>query len=218
MRGVFLFLGLVTAAVLSIMGPRGMVNGRRPLLLIPDMVQQPRYHPQGASPFFIDGRAMRTPPAGTVAYGGADYDSDAGAPRQDPDFLQDDDAYYRGKRGAAFVDRTPLKVTMPLLRRGRERYEVYCAPCHGATGSGNGLMTQYGVVGVASITDDLHRLMPDGEYFSVITNGKNRMMPYAPQIKVRDRWAIVAYLRALMRSRSGSLGDVPEALRGGLNR
>ena len=107
---------------------------------------------------------------------------------------------------------------MALLRRGQERYNIYCAICHGATGAGNGVMTQYGMVGVASITDELHKLMPDGEFFNVITNGKGRMMAYAPQIKVRDRWAIVAYLRALMRSQSASLGDVPAALQGELNK
>lgn len=218
MRWVFLFLGLVTAVVVSILGPRGMVNGRRPLILVPDMVKQPRYNAQAASPFFADGRVMRTPPAGTVAFGGGDYDADAGSPRQNPDFLQEDDAFYRGKRGTAFVDHNPLKITMPLLRRGQERYDIYCAPCHGATGTGNGVMTRFGMVGVASITDDLHRLMLDGEYFNVITNGKGRMMPYAPQVKVADRWAIVAYIRALMRSRSGTPGDVPEALRGGVSR
>ena len=218
MRWVFLSLGLVTAAVMSLMGPRGAINGRRPLILVPDMVKQPRYNAQGASPFFADGRVMRTPPAGTVAFGGGDYDADAGSPRQNPDYLQEDDAFYRGKRGTAFVQRNPLKITMPLLRRGQERYEIFCAPCHGATGTGNGVMTQFGMVGVASITDDLHKLMPDGEYFSVITNGKNRMMPYAPQVKVADRWAIVAYIRVLMRSRSGTPGDVPEALREGVSR
>jgi len=218
MRWVFLFLGLVTAAVMSLMGPRGAINGRRPLILVPDMVKQPRYNAQGASPFFADGRVMRTPPAGTVAFGGGDYDADAGSPRQNPDYLQEDDAFYRGKRGTAFVQRNPLKITMPLLRRGQERYTIFCAPCHGATGTGNGIMTQFGMVGVASITDDLHKLMPDGEFFSVITTGKGRMMPYAPQVKVADRWAIVAYVRVLMRSRSGTASDVPEALREGVSR
>jgi hypothetical protein len=79
-------------------------------------------------------------------------------------------------------------------------------------------MTQFGMVGVASITDELHQLMPDGQYFDIITNGKGRMMTYAPQVKVRDRWAIVAYIRALMRSQGASIGDVPEAFRGELNR
>jgi mono/diheme cytochrome c family protein len=105
---------------------------------------------------------------------------------------------------------------MALLKRGRERYEIFCTPCHGATGSGAGLMSQYGLVGVASITDELHALMPVGEYFNVITNGKGRMMGYAPQIKVLDRWAIVAYLRALSRSQNARYGDVPVDKRGEL--
>jgi mono/diheme cytochrome c family protein len=218
MRWVFLGLALVTAAVLSVLGPRGLVSDRRPLMLIPDMDFQPRYSPQGASRFFADGRAMRTPPAGTIPFGGADYNSDAGSPSQNLDFLQADPAYYRGKVGDAWVTRNPLKLDLALLRRGRERYDIHCTPCHGATGAGNGVMTQYGLVGVASITDELHRLMPDGEYFNVITNGKGRMMPYAPQIKVRDRWAIVAYIRALMRSQAGTLDDVPGAPRGGPDR
>jgi mono/diheme cytochrome c family protein len=218
MRWVLVGLGLVTAAVLSQMGTRGVVSDRRPLMLIPDMDFQPRYNAQAAGPFFSDGRAMRTPPPGTVPFGGADYDSDAGSPRQNRDFLRDDDAYYRGKQGQAWVDRNPLKVDMALLRRGQQRYDIFCTPCHGATGTGNGIMTQYGMVGVASITDDLHRLMPDGQHFDVISNGKGRMMAYGPQIKVRDRWAIVAYIRALMRSQSATVRDVPEFLRGELNR
>jgi mono/diheme cytochrome c family protein len=218
MRWVVLGLAVVTAVAVSLMGPRGAINGRRPLMLMADMDFQPRYNPQAASSFFADGRAMRTPPAGTVPFGGADYASDAGSPRQNPDLLQGDDAYYRGKQGAAWVARNPLPLDIDLLRRGRQRYDIHCALCHGATGTGNGVMTQYGMVGVASITDPLHGLMSDGEFFNVISNGKGRMMPYAPQIKVRDRWAIVAYIRVLIRSQNASLSDVPEALRGELSR
>jgi mono/diheme cytochrome c family protein len=218
MRWVFLGLALVTATVVTVMGPRRAQSDRRPLMLVPDMDFQPRYDPQAASPFFADGRAMRTPPTGTVPFGGGDYDSDAGSPRQNPDFIQADDAYYRGKQGDAWVAHSPLPVDIVLLRRGRQRYDIYCTPCHGATGTGNGIMTQYGMVGVASITDALHGLMADGEFFNVITNGMGRMTPYAAQIKVRDRWAIVAYVRALIRSQNASLSDVPEVLRGELNR
>ncbi len=217
MRWVVLGLALVTAAVVSLMGLRGAINGRRPLMLVPDMDFQPRYDPQAASPFFADGRAMRTPPAGTVPFGGADYESDAGSPRENPDLLQEDDRYYRGKQGTGWVTTIPVKLDMALLRRGQERYEIYCLPCHGATGAGNGLMTQYGLVGVASITDEFHALMSVGEYFNVITNGKGRMLGYGPQIKVRDRWSIVAYVRALMRSQNARYSDVPETRRGELN-
>jgi mono/diheme cytochrome c family protein len=218
MRFVLLGLALVTAAVVWLLGPRGVQSDRRPLMFLADMDFQPRYNAQAASPFFTDGRTMRTPPTGTVPFGGADYASDAGSPRQNPDFLQADDAYYRGKQGNAWVAHNPLPLDINLLRRGRQRYDIYCAPCHGATGTGNGIMTQYGMVGVASMTDALHSLMSDGEFFSVITSGKGRMMPYAAQIKVRDRWAIVSYIRALIRSQNASLSDVPETLRGELSR
>jgi len=216
MRWVFLGIGLLTAAFVSVMGVRGTISERRPLMVLPDMDFQPRYNAQAPSPFFRDGRAMRTPTAGTIAFGGDDYDSDAGSPRQNPDFLQADSRYYLGKEGAASVTRIPVKVDLALLKRGRERYDIYCAICHGATGSGKGLMTEYGLVGVASITDELHGLMPVGDTFNVITNGKGRMMSLAPQIKVSDRWAIVAYIRALMRSQNAALDDVPPALRGEL--
>ena len=216
MRWVFLGIGLLTAAFTSVMGVRGTISERRPLMLIPDMDFQPRYNAQAPSPFFQDGRAMRMPPVGTVSFGGSDYESDAGSPRQNPDFLQADSRYYRGKQVEAWVTQIPVKVDLALLRRGQERYDIYCAICHGATGSGKGLLTEYGLVGVASISDELHSLMPVGDFFNVITNGKGRMMPLAPQIKVPDRWAIVAYLRVLMRSQNAGLNDVPPALRGDL--
>jgi len=216
MRWVFLGIGLTTAAFVSVMGVRGTISERRPLMLLPDLDFQPRYGAQAPSPYFPDGRAMRTPPAGTVAFGGADYESDAGSPRQNPDFLQADNRYYRGKEGDAWVTKLPVTVDLALLKRGQDRYEIYCSICHGATGSGKGLMADYGLVGVASITDELHALMPVGQYFDAITNGKGRMMPYATQIKVLDRWAIVAYIRALSRSQNASLNDVPPALRGEL--
>jgi mono/diheme cytochrome c family protein len=200
------------------MGFRGTISDRRPLIFVTDGVIQPRYDAQDESQFFKDGRAMRTPPAGTVAFGGADYQSDAGSPRLNPDLLQADDQYYRGKQATAWVTQIPIKLDLALLKRGQERYEIFCMPCHGATGAGNGLMTQYGLVGVASITDPFHALMPVGEYFSVISGGKGRMLGYGPQIKVRDRWAIVAYVRTLMRSQNASLEDVPPAERGKLNR
>jgi hypothetical protein len=216
MRVMILVLVVATGVFVSLMGFRGAISDRQPLLIVPDMVVQPRYHAQDESPFFPDGGAMRTPPAGSVPFGGADYASDAGSPRLNPDLLAGDDRYYRGKEGAGWVARNPVKIDLEFLKRGHERYDIYCAPCHGMTGSGNGLMTQYGLVGVASITDEFHALMPDGEFFNVITTGKGRMVGMASQIKPGDRWAIVAYLRALMRSQNASLGDVPEVKRGEL--
>jgi mono/diheme cytochrome c family protein len=217
MKVVVVVLALLTGLIVSVMGYRGTVSERRPFIVVTDQVIQPRYDAEGESAFFKDGRAMRTPPAGSVPFGGADYESDAGSPRENPDFLQEDDRYYRGKQGAAWVTMIPVNLDMALLKRGKERYEIFCEPCHGATGAGNGLMAHYGLVGVASIADEFHALMSPGEYFSVITSGKGRMLGYGPQIKVRDRWAIVAYLRALMRSQNARISDVPDAHRGELN-
>jgi mono/diheme cytochrome c family protein len=217
MRVVMVVLALLTVVVFSLMGVRGTVSESRPFVFIPDMVVQPRYQAQGESLFFGDGRAMRSPPDGTVPFCGADYESDAGSLRENPDMLQEDDRYYRGKQGSAWVATIPVKLDKALLRRGQDRYEIYCLPCHGATGAGNGLMTQYGLVSVASITDEFHALMPVGEYFGVITNGKGRMPSYGSQVKVRDRWAIVAYVRALMRSQNAKNSDLPEIHRGELN-
>jgi mono/diheme cytochrome c family protein len=216
MRWVFLGVGLLTATVVSMFGTQGTIGQGRPLMLLPDMDFQPRYGAQAPSPFFADGRAMRMPPAGTLPFAGADFESDAGSPRRNPDFLQADGRYYQGKQQDTWVTQIPVQVDLALLRRGQERYAIYCALCHGATGSGKGLMTEFGLVAVASITDELHNLMPVGQYFDVITNGKGRMMSLAPQIKVSDRWAIIAYIRALARSQNTSLSDVAPAHRGEL--
>ena len=107
MRLVIVVLALLTGVVVSLMGYRGTVSERRPFVIIPDMVVQPRYQAQGESRFFSDGRAMRSPPDGTVPFCGADYESDAGSPRENPDLLQEDDRYYRGSRAQPRSRRSP---------------------------------------------------------------------------------------------------------------
>ena len=96
------------------------------------------------------------------------------------------------------------------MERGRERFSITCAMCHGATATGNGITKQYGLATVVTLQDDRIRKMADGEIFNTITNGKNTMMAYGPNIMVADRWAIIAYLRALQRSQNASINDVPE--------
>ncbi|MEO6807505.1 MAG: cytochrome c [Isosphaeraceae bacterium] len=213
MRWVLAWCALLVVGTVGLLGVRGMVADRRPLMLIPDMDDQPRYDPQAESDFFGDGRTMRTPPAGTVAFGGADYFSDAGSPRQDPDLLQADDRFYRGKQGDRFVERNPLPIDLAVLQRGRERYNMHCAICHGEAGYGDGIVTKYGFVGVSSYHAERVRAMSDGELYQIITNGKGLMMPYSPQVRPRDRWAIVAYVRALQRSQNATLADVPPEVR-----
>jgi mono/diheme cytochrome c family protein len=101
-------------------------------------------------------------------------------------------------------------VTPQLMQRGRERFNITCAMCHGATAAGNGITKQYGLATVVTLQDDRIRKMADGEIFNTITNGKNTMMAYGPNVTVADRWAIIAYLRALERSQNATAADVPE--------
>ena len=134
--------------------------------------------------------------------------------------LNGDDAYYRGTGGEDWIETLPIPVTMQLMERGRERFDVFCAPCHGLAGAGDGMVAkraeelQEGTwTPPASFHSELVRGRADGHLFNTITNGIRNMPAYAPQIPVEDRWAIVAYIRALQRSQGAPLEDVPADLR-----
>jgi mono/diheme cytochrome c family protein len=123
-----------------------------------------------------------------------------------------------GKMGSNWGTGIPVPVTAELLQRGRERFNITCAMCHGATAAGNGIAKQHGLATVVTLQDDRIRKMADGEIFNTITNGKNTMMAYGPNIMVTDRWAIIAYLRALQRSQSAAIADVPPEHRADLEK
>jgi mono/diheme cytochrome c family protein len=184
-----------------------------PLEYYLDMKVQPRQRGQAQNAFFADGRSMRLPVAGTVPFGGADYLGSAGAPRLNPALLQAEDDLYRGKADGKWVTTIPVPVDAALLDRGENRFNVHCAVCHGRTGSGNGVTTQHGFVGVANFHQDKYRAMPVGEIFGTITNGKGLMAPYGAQVTPADRWAIVAWVRVLQRSQDARIEDVPEPYR-----
>jgi mono/diheme cytochrome c family protein len=149
---------------------------------------QPRFNAYEGNTFFADGRNMRTPPAGTVARG----------------LLKDDDAFYRGGDSANPVQVSPVPVSAELLERGQERFNIYCSPCHSRTGLGNGIVVQRGFLPPPSLHDPRIVEMPDGQIFQVITKGIRNMPSYAKQIPESDRWAIVAYVRALQFSQNAS--------------
>jgi len=200
-----LYLATLFACVLgvSILGFRGQTFTQPPIDIFPEwafpsMEHQPKLRPQGHSAFFADGRADRTPPARTVARG----------------MLREDDHLYRGKDAAgAFAKGLPAGLTadLNLLERGRDRYQIYCAPCHSATGDGKGITSRYGMGATPSYHDDRLRTMPDGEIYNTITNGKNTMLSYADKLIPEDRWAVVAYVRALQRAQQGKPADVTDA-------
>jgi mono/diheme cytochrome c family protein len=166
------------------------------------MYDQPRYETYSESDFFEDGSSARPLVEGTVARG----------------FLREDDHYYRGfvdgKYASSFPDR--IEVTEALLRRGQERFDIYCSVCHDYAGYGNGMVVQRGFKQPETFHSDRLRGMPDGYYYHVISEGFGMMPSYAYQIKPEDRWAIVAYVRTLQFSQYAPMEDVPEAIRADL--
>src|SRR6201982_1181825 len=115
-----------------------------------------------------------------------------------------------GKMGDRWGTGTPPPVTQALLERGQKVFTINCAVCHGATGQGNGITSKYGLLGIANYHQDKYRQMADGQIFNTITHGYNTMMAYGDKVTVKDRWAVVAYIRALQKSQYARIEDVPE--------
>ncbi len=225
MRYAYYTLAFLVVLLLSVMGFRGRHSSQPPIEVFPDMDRQAKYKPQAESKFFADGRADRPIPPGTVPYGrGAGVEverNDRGevVPSEfhDPSYLRADDFRYAGKNpDGTFARGFPMEVNEALVRRGQNRFMVYCYPCHGALGDGNGITKSYGMLVTPTYHSDRLRTMPEGEIFNTITNGKNTMFPYGDKLSPYDRWAVISYVRALQRAQNGRIGDVPPALRGGL--
>lgn len=165
-----------------------------------DMWQQPKIAPLDESQFYADGQTARPLVAGTVARG----------------HLRLDDALYTGRVNGKYVDEIPMKVTKELILRGQDRFNIYCTPCHGRLGDGNGMIAKRGFAlkrQPASYHTDRLRKMPVGHFFDVITNGYGTMFSYASRVEPEDRWAIVAYIRTLQLSQHASAADVdPKSL------
>jgi mono/diheme cytochrome c family protein len=172
--------------------------------IVPDMDNQPKFKAQARNVIFADRRAMRPPVHGAVARGTV-----LGEP-----------AVIAGKIGEDWVETTPIAVDRALLERGRERYDIYCSPCHGLAGFGDGMVAKRAddlMEGTwtppSSLHTDLIRERPDGHLYNTIANGIRNMPAYGSQISVEDRWAIVAYVRALQRSQDATVDDVPPEIR-----
>jgi mono/diheme cytochrome c family protein len=158
-----------------------------------DMHDQPKYSPLEKSGFFADRRASRPIPAGSVARG----------------LLKDDTRFHTGMVNNRPITEMPVPVTAELLKRGQERFNIYCVPCHDATGSGEGMIVRRGMKRPTSYHTERLRTAPVGYFYDVITNGYGAMYDYSAQIEPADRWAIVAYIRVLQRAQSGTINDVP---------
>jgi mono/diheme cytochrome c family protein len=210
---------IVAVVVLGLAGFRGQKMSHTPVEWFNDMAHQPKYEPQHRSEFFNDGRAARLPVAGTVPIGfnlpgryfqteGDNLVNGTGGFANRPDY------FNTGRMGDVYGDGIPENLAArgaELLSRGQERYDISCAICHGKAGMGDGVVKSFGLVTVRALLDDQLRAQPDGQIFNTITHGKNTMGAYGPVISVGDRWAIVAYVRALQEAAAGKLASLPEA-------
>jgi mono/diheme cytochrome c family protein len=187
---------LLIAASVVLTGCMGMTSRQPPIEVWPDMDRQPKYRAQQESRFFSDKRSSRIPVPGTVARG----------------MLYEDEALHTGVVNNQYVGKNPLPITADLLRVGQMRFNTYCSPCHDRTGSGRGLVPQRATWIPTSLHEDRVLKFNDGEIFNVISYGRRTMPPYRFQIIERERWAIVAYVRALQRT-AGAPEDVPENVR-----
>jgi mono/diheme cytochrome c family protein len=166
-----------------------------------DMHDAPRYEVYEANAGMTDGRASRNLPAGTVARGQ----------------LRDDEHFFTGKVNGEFAAEWPFAVTSGDLRRGQDRFTIYCTPCHGQLGDGKGMVVQRGLRQAATYHQDRLRTVAPGYLYDVIANGFGAMQGYAEQVPPRDRWLIAAYVRALQLSQNATVNDVPAADRGRLD-
>lgn len=191
--------GLLAAALVA--SGCGASGDAPPIQVWDDMKQQEKYKPQSASAIFGDGRSNRLPVSGTVAVGYAKLDN----------------VLYTGIQRGMYVGRNPMPVDTELLAWGQQRFNTYCSPCHDRTGGGAGMVGRGSLWIAQNLAEERVVAMPDGELFDIISNGRRSMPAYRTQlIHVRDRWAIVAYLRALQLSATGKVSDVPAELVGDL--
>ena len=242
LRYFFIGFALLVLLIVSMTGLRGWKSKRPPIEIFPDMVHQPKYKAQTESTFFADGRSARDHATGTVPLGyqipsqkedissqaspsqtpsgltTQDFatrnpNTDGGGPYQNIQFSASPDYVSTGRMGKNWGTGIPFHVTSEILARGKERFTINCAVCHGDTGKGNGITSKYGLNGIASLHQQRIREMADGEIFNTITWGKNSMMGYGSNIQVPDRWAIICYIRALQRSQHTIASELPPELR-----
>ena len=206
MRNVYLVTAFVCVLTVSVLGLRGTKFTHAPMDVFPEsafpgMKHQPKLRPQSASNFFADGRADRMPPAHVV--------------RADLPVRNDDHLYYGKNASGVWARGFPAALTVDLkfVQRGRDRYTIYCLPCHGAVGDGQGITKQYGMGATPTYHDDRLRKMEEGQIFNTITNGSpnKNMQSYADKLVPEDRWAVIAYVRALQRAQQGTAADVIDA-------
>jgi mono/diheme cytochrome c family protein len=198
MRSLAAIALMIGTALLT--GCAGQTSRNSPIVIFPDMDRQGKYKPQTESPIFADGRSSRRPVEGTIAIG----------------MLKEDDVVSTGIVNNQWIGKNPLPIDRALLETGQRRYNTYCTPCHDRTGQGRGLVGVRAMWIPTNLHEDRVKQFNDGEIFHIMTNGRRSMPPYKYQVTETDRWAIVAYVRALQRTSAGTVEDVPQEVRANL--
>jgi hypothetical protein len=208
MRYFLLIFFLAGIAVVSIAGFRGSISRKPPIEVFPDMDRQDKLRPQAHNSFFANQQSSQLPVPGTIA-------------RSEPlqvngksVYPYEDSPVNTGRITGTtnFVETIPFPITKQLLARGQERYQISCLPCHGALADGKGITTKYGMVVIRNLHEPNMIKLADGDMFNTITFGKNLMGAYGSNVSAEDRWAIIAYVRALQRSQLASIDDVPKEM------
>ncbi|HTL54573.1 MAG TPA: cytochrome c [Candidatus Limnocylindrales bacterium] len=215
MRYFLAIFAVSVLAVIGILGFRGSHFRKPPLYIFPDMERQLKLRPQKPNAFFPNGRSSQPSVPGTIARG-MPIQTASGAvfPYEEAPV---NTGFVTGTTN--FVEVNPLPITAGLLKRGEQRFTINCSPCHGQLADGNGITKKINAMAVVANLHDKRMVeMTDGELFYVITNGRNQMGAYGPNVTTEDRWAIVAYLRALQLSQLGTIDDLPQELRGTLKK
>jgi mono/diheme cytochrome c family protein len=215
MRYFLALFAVLVLAVVGVLGLRGTQFRKPPLRIFPDMEEQLKLRPQKDFGFYPNGMSSQMPVAGTVARANPIQTVNG------PVLPHEDAPVNTGRLPGAtnFVEHNQLPITAELLKRGQQRFSINCSPCHGALADGNGITKKVGAMAVvANLHDKRIVEMGDGELFHVITNGRNLMGAYAGNVTIEDRWAVIAYLRALQLARLGSVDDLPQNLRATLQK
>jgi len=202
---ILLIGAAVGVAAFATLGLQGKMMRKPPMELFPDMDRQAKLRPQEPNHFFANGVSSQLPPAGTIARSQPIETADG------PVYRFEDSPVNTGRVAGTtnFVANNPLAINQQLLERGRDRFDIYCSACHGKLGDGNGITKKIGAMPtVANLHDPRIVKMTDGEIFNTITYGKSTMGAAGPLVATEDRWAIIAYLRALQLSHLGSVDDL----------
>lgn len=213
MRYFYVIFAFICLVLVSILGFRGQKFSHTPLYIFPDMDWQAKYKAQGENKFFNDNRDDRPEIPGIVLRGfGSDMkgvfsEEYKYAPAENPPM-------YSGKDSdGKYITEFPIPLDHKFLELGRHKFDIFCSRCHGESGDGNGITKSYGMAATASYHDDRLRKMSIGEIFNTVSHGKGQMMAYNYKLSPEERWAVIAYVRALQLSQNASIDDVPSEFR-----